>query len=122
MLVVLRWWWLLDRSLEVNFGGDRPTLGWVGAPGSLCGMGERLRAKAPRFGARGGDACGCCVPLPMPGLRVKIHDCSLVSTTGTRCAVTLLSVLSWSLGPSSRAKSSSAGKFGPFPEGSSTLA
>jgi hypothetical protein len=62
-----------------------------------------LQAKAQRFSANVGDACGCRFPLegvveailPMQRLRVKTLDL-VVSTAATLCVVTLLGALSWS--------------------------
>jgi hypothetical protein len=66
-------------------------------------VGGFFRAKAQRFGANGGDACGCCIPLegivvaifPALWLRVKTLDLA-VSTAAALCVVTLLRASLWS--------------------------
>jgi hypothetical protein len=62
-----------------------------------------FRAKAQRFSADGGDACGCRIPLGgvvvviLPALRLRVKTLDLmVSMTAALCVVTLLRASSWS--------------------------
>jgi hypothetical protein len=62
-----------------------------------------FRAKAQRFSANGGDACGCLFPLRgvvlviIPTLRLRVKTLDLVvSTAAALCVVTFLGASSWS--------------------------
>jgi hypothetical protein len=93
---VLRQVLLPDRVLETELGGD----GWS----DLSGVRESFsRAKAQRFDANDGDACGYRYPLggavaatfTMLGLWVKTLD-HLGLNVGGGCVVTLLRASLWS--------------------------
>jgi hypothetical protein len=68
--------------------------------------GRVFPAKAQRFGANDGDACGCRDPLEgvvaatlsVLGFRVKIQDLVVSMTATLLCVVTSLGALSWSHG------------------------
>jgi hypothetical protein len=69
-------------------------------------VGRVFLAKAQRFGANDGDACGCRDPLEgvvaatlsALGLRVKTQDLVVSMMAALYCVVTFLGALSWSLG------------------------
>jgi hypothetical protein len=95
-LMVLRQVLLPNRVLETGLGGDGRS--------DLSGVREGFfRAKAQRFDANGGDACGYHYPLggavaatfTTLGLRVKTLD-RLGLNVGGGCVVTLLRTSLWS--------------------------